>query len=130
MLSGPNHTVIRARQLRRTMTLPEIMLWRVLRDRPGGFKFRHQHPAGAYALDFYCHAALLCIEVDGQAHECGDNPARDAVRDAWLATIGIETTRIGACDVLNNLEGVVTAIVMRAAERKPSSPRGEVAGPA
>ena len=71
MISGPRRTVIRARQLRRQMSLPEIALWYQLRQRPGGFKFRHQHPAGPYSLDFYCDAALLCIEVDGEAHERG-----------------------------------------------------------
>ena len=120
MLSGPRRTVTRARKLRREMSLPEIILWYQLRQRPDGFKFRHQHPAGAYSLDFYCDAARLCIEVDGEAHERGDNPARDAVRDAWVLQRGVETMRIAARDVLGNLEGVMIAIVERAKERSPN----------
>ncbi len=47
----------RARKLRRGMTLPEGLLWRELRQRPAGLKFRRQHPSGAYILDFYCSDA-------------------------------------------------------------------------
>jgi very-short-patch-repair endonuclease len=35
-----NLAVIRARELRRNMSLPEGVLWQVLRTRPGGLKFR------------------------------------------------------------------------------------------
>jgi very-short-patch-repair endonuclease len=70
------------------MSLPEGMLWRILRTRPGGFKFRRQHPVGPYVLDFFCRAAAVALEIDGIAHDMGDNPARDEQRDAWLAGTG------------------------------------------
>jgi very-short-patch-repair endonuclease len=56
MITGPRDTLKRARKLRSEMSLPERMLWRILRERPEGFKFRRQHPAGIYILDFYCPA--------------------------------------------------------------------------
>jgi very-short-patch-repair endonuclease len=62
-----NETVLRARALRRSMTLPEGMLWQVLRKRPEGYKFRNQHPIGRCVVDFYCAATRLVIEVDGEA---------------------------------------------------------------
>src|SRR5205085_11001890 len=43
-----------ARKLRRKMTLPEVILWHWLRQRPNGLKFRRQHPTGPYVLDFFC----------------------------------------------------------------------------
>ena len=52
-----NDTIVRARELRRSMTLPEGLLWIELRKRPGGHKFRRQHPLGPYILDFYCASA-------------------------------------------------------------------------
>jgi very-short-patch-repair endonuclease len=52
MLAGPPRTVRRARKLRRAMIVPEVILWARHRLRPGGFKFRRQHPAGAYVLEF------------------------------------------------------------------------------
>src|SRR3546814_1137890 len=45
VITGPRDTLKRARKLRSEMSLPERMLWRLLRGRPDGFKFRRQHPA-------------------------------------------------------------------------------------
>jgi very-short-patch-repair endonuclease len=92
------------------MSLPEVVLCQQLRLRPEGLKFRRQHPAGPYVLDFYCEAARLCIEVDGDAHSFGDNPAADERRDTWLGEVGIRTLRIAAADVLSNLDGVLQLI--------------------
>ena len=111
MLSPRRPTVKKARTLRRTMTLPEVLLWRALRTHPSGLKLRRQHPAGPYVLDFYCEAALKGIKVDGMAHELGDNPQRDVVRDAWLANAGISIVRIPSRDVLHSLDEVVRFLV-------------------
>ena len=108
-------TVVKARRLRRAMTKPEIALWDVLRTRPAGIKFRRQHPIGPFVLDFYCAAARLAIEVDGMAHEMGDNPARDERRDWWLAGQGVQVLRVAARDVLDDLEAVVVFILRRCA---------------
>ena len=120
MLRASSRTVHRARALRRSMTLPEILLWRALRERPGGFKFRKQHPIGEFVLDFYCVEATSCIEVDGEAHDRGDQPMFDTRRADWLSMHTIATLRINATDVLGNLEGVVTRIVQTALMRLPA----------
>ena len=57
-----------ARKLRKDMSLPERMLWQLLRQRPGGFKFRRQHPIGPYVVDFCCLSERFVVEVDGNAH--------------------------------------------------------------
>ncbi len=101
------------------MSLPEILLWRELRRRPAGLKFGRQHPSGPYTLDFYCNDARLAIEVDGEAHECGDRPEKDSARDAWLAEAGIETMRIPAIEVLHDLEAVLRAVLAQARDRLP-----------
>jgi len=106
-----NDTVLRARALRRNMTLPEGLLWRELRQRPGGFKFRRQHPFGRCIVDFYCPAVHLVIEVDGASHEMGSQPDRDDRRDEWLRDQGLEVLRIRAVDVMKELDSVVAAIV-------------------
>ena len=115
-------SVFQARQLRRRMTSPEIVLWNILRKRPNAVKFRRQHSVGSYVLDFYCHQALLAIEIDGFSHQLGKNPQRDALRDRWLALEGIATLRIDAVDVRDNLEGVLIHILERCAERTPPPP--------
>jgi very-short-patch-repair endonuclease len=125
---GSARSVRRARRLRREMSLPEFLLWQVLRGKPSGLKFRPQHPTGPYHLDFYCSDARLAIEVDGQAHERGDRPARDAARDRWMHDKGIETLRIPAAEVLRNFEGVLCGIVAQATAQlplhHPASPGG------
>ena len=93
------------------MTLPEIILWQWMRERPGGLRCRHQHPIGRYSLDFYCPSAKLAIEVDGEAHNRGDQPQHDAERDAWVAGQGIRTLRIAAIDVMNDLDAVTRLIL-------------------
>ena len=114
MLSGPESSIRRARKLRREMSLPEVFLWQELRQRPAGLKFRKQHPSGTYSADFFCHAARLIVEVDGEAHDRGDRPDRDAVRDRWFEERRFDVLRIPAAEVLRDLEAVVRAIVARA----------------
>jgi very-short-patch-repair endonuclease len=109
-----NDAVLRARALRRNMTLPEGMLWQQLRKRPGGFKFRRQHPFGRFIVDFYCPAVRLIVEVDGASHEMGSNPGRDERRDRWLRDQGLQMLRIPAVDVLKELDSVVAAIILAA----------------
>ena len=124
MLKGTGKAYRTSRDLRRTMSLPEILLWRQLKGKVAGGKWRKQHPAGPYSLDFYCDAAKLCVEVDGEAHDRGDRPVRDARRDAWLARHGIFTLRIPASEVLKNIDGVLAFIDARAGELEKSSPHG------
>ncbi|PWG01540.1 hypothetical protein DF286_00640 [Sphingosinicella humi] len=109
----------RARQLRKEMSLPEVLLWRELRQRPEGFKFRKQFPQNPYVLDFACLETRLGIEVDGEAHDRGDRPARDERRDAYLQELGFTVMRVPAREVLKNLEGVVLGIVEQCRRLRP-----------
>ncbi|MFZ5724893.1 MAG: endonuclease domain-containing protein [Pseudomonadota bacterium] len=117
MINGPRETLKRARKLRSEMSLPELMLWRLLRGRPDGFKFRRQHPAGAFILDFYCPAVRLAIEVDGQAHDGEQVAQRDAARSSFLKSQHIATLRVPATAIMTNLENAVTRIVELCKER-------------
>lgn len=119
MLKGSGQTYRRAKSLRGNMSLPEVLLWEQLRRRATGYKWRRQHPAGRYILDFYCDAAKLCIEIDGEAHERGDRHARDIQRDTNLARQGIFTLRIPAVEILTNLEGALHHILAHARKRAP-----------
>lgn len=109
--------VYKARRLRREMSLPEVVLWEQLRAGKQGMKFRRQHPIGPYIADFYCSAAKLVLEIDGEAHNRGDRPERDIVRDAAMRKAGYEVLRIAAADVLKDIEAVILTI--RAAAESP-----------
>ena len=106
-------SVQRAKHFRRELTKPEFMLWQYLRSSPSGHKFRKQHPAGPYVLDFFCARANLAIEVDGMAH---DTEVR-AARDAWLAAHRIDTLRIPAIDILRDVTEVTNKIIIMIEER-------------
>jgi very-short-patch-repair endonuclease len=101
------------------MSLPEVLLWRVLRTRPEGLKFRRQQAAGPYVLDFFCHSAALAIEIDGESHSRGDQPDFDAKRDDYLRMNGYTVLRIPAADVLANLDAVIRQIVASARSCSP-----------
>jgi very-short-patch-repair endonuclease len=96
------------------MSPPEAYLWQVLRGRPAGLKFRRQHPFDRCTADFYCAAAKLVIEIDGDSHDLGENPARDRRRDAWLREQRLRVLRFDAGDVMRDMESVVTAILLAA----------------
>jgi very-short-patch-repair endonuclease len=99
------------------MTPPETALWQALRRRPGGHKFRRQHPAGIYVLDFFCAKARLAVEVDGRAHDSASVIAKDAARGRFLRENRIATTRIPAKLVLEDIEAVLRRLVQICDER-------------
>ena len=100
-----------ARELRENLSLPETLLWRLLKGSPNGVHFRSQHPVGSYVLDFYCVRTKIAFEIDGIAHDMGDRPERDEQRDAWLREQGIEVVRIPAAEVLKSAEIVAASMV-------------------
>jgi len=55
------------------------------------------------------------IEIDGIAHEMGDNIDRDERRDRFMNENGFRVLRIAAQRVLQDVDSVVDAIVARAA---------------
>jgi very-short-patch-repair endonuclease len=111
------------------MSLPEVLLWRVLRERPGELKFRRQHPAGPYVLDFYCAKAKLAIEIDGAGHDSAERSLRDANRSAFLKSRGISTLRVPACVVLEEMEVAVARIVEVCGQRLAVPLHQPAAGP-
>src|SRR5215469_14460081 len=114
----------RARQLRGDMTLPERLLWREIRGRRLGHRFRRQVPMQRYVVDFYCPQARLIIEVDGEFH--GDRHAEDAVRTAWLESRGYRVLRFQATEILFDLDGVLERLLVEI----PPPARGRATSPA
>ncbi len=111
-----------ARQLRQAQTDAETLMWHMLRNRAlKNAKFRRQHPAGKYILDFYCPEHRLAVELDGGQHNGSE---RDAQRDAWLAEQGVTVLRFWNNEVLQETEAVLQCIwqALPDIEAPPSPP--------
>jgi very-short-patch-repair endonuclease len=111
-----------ARRLRRDATDAEQTLWRALRERLPGWRFRRQHPIATRIADFACPSAKLAIELDGGQH--AGQPCRDAARTEELARHGYRVIRFWNNEVLENTEGVLAAIAaaLDDAKQSPSPP--------
>ncbi len=111
--------VLRAKELRRQMTPAERILGEALRaNRLEGVHFRRQQVIDGFIVDFYCHAARLVIEVDGDIHH--QQGVYDKDRDKILAARGLRILRFQNRDILQDLEKVLAQIV--GACRQPPSP--------
>lgn len=98
-----------ARKLRRPQTPAEQRLWSRLRDRQlHGYKFRRQHPIDRFVADFYCAAARLVVEIDGDSH--ADQRDYDAARTEYLNARGYAVIRFTNRDVNGQLEAVLQTI--------------------
>ncbi|MCC6919223.1 MAG: DUF559 domain-containing protein [Alphaproteobacteria bacterium] len=112
-------TVRRARCLRRTLSLPEVLLWQDMRaGKLGGLRIRRQHALGPYILDFFCPSARLAIEIDGASHDTEAQAGHDARRDGYLRAEGIEVIRFPAKDILDDrVRETVLQAILAAASR-------------
>jgi very-short-patch-repair endonuclease len=109
-----------AKQMRKTLTDAETILWSRLRgDRVHGLRFRKQHPIGPYIADFACVRAKLIVEVDGATHGTDAQVAHDARRTAFLRNLGWHELRVTNDDVYKLLDSVMAFIWSEVGARVP-----------
>lgn len=106
------------------MSLPEVLLWNELRGQPQGLKFRRQHPVRGFIADFACLDRRLLVEVDGIAHDMGDRPSRDEIRNGVLGELGWTVLRVPAADVLKDPATVAATVIALAVSLRPLRPCG------
>ena len=101
------------------MTPAEQRLWLHLRgSNLASHHFRRQHAVDRFIVDFFCAAAKLVIEIDGDSH-C-DQADYDAERTRWLnQQRNYRVLRLTNQAVHENIETVLEQI--RAALNEPSS---------
>ena len=98
-----------ARQMRKDPTAAEAKLWQRLRkSQIRGVKFRRQFAIERFIADFCAPSIRLIIEVDGPTHEY--TQAEDAIRQAYLESVGFTVIRFTNLDVLNTLDAVVGVV--------------------
>ena len=108
---GNKELTKRARILRNSMTIPEIILWSRLRSRNiNGYKFRRQQPVFEYIVDFYCHELKLIIEVDGEIHSLSEIADYDKKRENKLNSNGYNILRFSNFEIETDIESVIDKI--------------------
>ncbi|WP_031310363.1 endonuclease domain-containing protein [Sphingobium sp. C100] len=108
----PAHLTVNARALRNAPTDAERLIWRRMSIyRP---RFTRQLVVGSYIIDLACRPAKLAVEFDGAQHI--DAEDYDARRTAFLSEQGWTVMRFWNVDVAQNPDGVVEAILHKAAE--------------
>ena len=120
MLKQAPRTTALARTLRKRESWGERLMWSWLRDhRFSDYKFRRQHPALPYYLDFFCDEATLNVEVDGFQHSKPEQRSSDEERDAFLETQGIKVLRFWSTRLRRDKEAIRNAIWSVLQERAP-----------
>ncbi len=107
----PQYLLELVRDFRKNPTDTEKMVWECLRARRlNGFKFRRQHPIGRYIVDFYCHAAQLIVEIDGDIHDIPDQMEYDQIREEELRALDLTIIRFRNERIMNDLMQVLEEI--------------------
>ncbi len=119
----PDELKARIRELRKNSTEAEQLMWKILRNRAfHDAKFRRQHPKEGFILDFYCHEAKLCVELDGSQHNEDEQVKYDEERTKiLLERKGIQVIRFWNSDVLNKTEDVLNVLWDLLDERLPAN---------
>ena len=99
-----------SRTLRKNMTKEERHLWYdFLKELP--VTVHRQKVIGNYIVDFYIAQEKLAIELDGSQHYEDKGKEQDAVRDAYLSSLGVQVLRYSNLDVMRNFQGVCEDIL-------------------
>gem|GEM_PF-331774 len=106
-----NSTILKfAKEMRKTPTSAEELLWNHLRDRQLGEKFRRQYPFQSRILDFYCFEKKLGIELDGPVHLGKERKQYDQEREKCLSEFDIRVIRFSNERILSDIEEVLEII--------------------
>jgi very-short-patch-repair endonuclease len=99
-----------AGELRKELMPAERKLWAYLRgNQLNGINFRRQHAIGSYIADFCSLKYKLIIELDGSQHL--DQEEYDQERTKYLEEQGYKVIRFWNNQVLNDMDGVIRAII-------------------
>ena len=99
----------KAVKLRKESTPAERKLWSRIRNDQLGVTFRRQHAVGNYIPDFCSPKAKLIIEMDGSQHL--EQEDYDEERTKYLESEGYKVIRFWNNLVINDIEGVIKAII-------------------
>ncbi len=106
------------KKLRYEPTEAEMQLWKYLRSKQFGVKFRRQYNIDYYIVDFYSHEVRLVIELDGWIHGEEEYRKKDIIRDKYLERKGYKVLRYRNEQVMYELKAVLQDIYNNIQELK------------
>jgi adenine-specific DNA-methyltransferase len=108
--------------MRQSATDAERVMWAILRRERLGERFRRQHQAAGFYLDFYCARLRIAVELDGEPHFNDQARTYDEYRTKALRRLGIEVIRFENREVIANPWLIEERIRKAIASRVPLSP--------
>ena len=105
-----------ARELRKSSTLSEVLLWLKIKGKTMGVEFHRQVPIDNFIVDFYCHELTLAIEIDGSSHD--DKQDYDQNRQTILENLGVKFIRFRDIDVKQQMAWVLEELMICVVERR------------
>jgi very-short-patch-repair endonuclease len=85
----------------------ERIIWKEIRNKQLGIRFRRQYGIATFVVDFYCPKLRIAIEIDGPTHDIKG----DLVRQKQIESLGITFLRFTNQDVINSRDEVMNEIV-------------------
>ncbi len=108
-----------AKELRKKMTLSEVLLWNELKQRQMlSYDFDRQRPIGNFIVDFYCKELSLAIEIDGKSHIYRYD--YDDERQKTLEKSGVRFLRFDDIKVKKDMKNVLRVIEDWINKNKPT----------
>ena len=97
-------------KMRANPTEAENILWKYLRNKQIGYKFRRQQIIDNYIVDFVCLEKQLIIEVDGKYHNVTEQKEYDELREQYLSSQGYTVIRFTNEEITSNIDNTIYAI--------------------
>lgn len=110
--------------MRKKQTSSEETLWKELRNKNLGVKFKRQYSLGNYVTDFYCPETKLAVELHGSVHKSDSAHKYDLGRLEYFESLGVRTLVFWNDQVEKDLKFVVEKIT-RYLSPVPSHVTGE-----
>lgn len=110
------------REMRKTPTKAEEILWEKLRNKKTGHKIRRQHAIGSFICDFVCLEKQLAIELDGSIHKF--QREEDRRREEIIGDKRFSILRFTNEEVFSKIEFVISTIKKILNETLPPPTRG------
>lgn len=107
----PKSTLAFGRELRKNPTGWESKLWKHLKDKNLGVRFKRQVYIGGYLVDFCCAAKKLIIELDGGHHRHFSRTVRDEERSKFLKGEGYRVLRFWNSEIDEDINAVLGRII-------------------